>query len=229
MSRDPQDDWLWWYGLWKSLITCACGALTSPDTVCVVCGRTWDLTPTEVHRPDGHVYQVHPTFAGALDWSDYVLLKLMHVEWSRQPGHSDTIGGLPPDKRPSQRVILVILFWTMFERLMQRFFDSALKTLRQPIADDLLRRHAMIGARLDRLYPLLFDVSFAQDLASVGYPETYAHITSVQRARNAFIHGEPQAVTDAIVDATVNRLPEVHRAWIALYNKRCANLPPLVV
>jgi hypothetical protein len=104
---------------------------------------------------------------------------------------------------------------------MQRFFDSAVKDLPDRVANDLLRRYSMIGARLERLYPLLFETSFGSDLAAVGFPSTYAHIAAVQRARNAFIHGEPEAITDDVVEATVNRLPEVQEAWIALYNRRC--------
>jgi hypothetical protein len=162
---------------------------------------------------------------GAIDWSDYVLLKMMHVEWERPIGHSDTLNGLPEERRPSPRVVVVVLFWTLFERLMERFFADATKALPEAIAADLLKRYSGIGARLDRLFPLLFGTTFANELARLGSADVKRHLDAVQNARNAFIHGRPEAVTDSLVRQVAERLPDVQRAWIALYNARCVAPP----
>jgi hypothetical protein len=159
---------------------------------------------------------------GAIDWSDYVLLKMMHVEWQRPVGHSDILNGLPDERRPSSRLLVVILFWTLFERLMERFFEDAMKRLPPKVTRDLLARYSGIGARLDRLFPLLFDTSFADEIARLGYPTLKGHLDAIQVARNAFLHGKPESITDLLVRTTAERLPDVQEAWISLYNYRCA-------
>jgi hypothetical protein len=78
---------------------------------------------------------------------------------------------------------------------------------------------------MDRLYKLLFNTSFEEDLAAVGHPSVYAHLTEVQSRRNEFIHGNAEAINDALVYATVEKLHDVQEAWVALYNKRCTGNP----
>lgn len=158
---------------------------------------------------------------GAIDWSDYVLLKMMHVEWERPFGHSDTLSGLPDERRPSPRLVVVGLFWTLFERLMERFFEDATKRLPERVSADLLKRYSGIGVRIDRLFPLLFASSFAAELDRLGFGDVKAHLDKVQNARNAFIHGNPEAITESLVHQVAQRLPEVQQAWIALYNAQC--------
>jgi hypothetical protein len=162
---------------------------------------------------------------GPIDWSDYVLLKMMHVEWQRPFGHSDTLNGLPHERRPSPRLVVVILFWTLFERLMERLFVDAMKRLPEAVAADLLKRYSGIGARLDRLFPLLFGTTFANELARLDFSDVKRHLDAVQDARNAFIHGTPEAITDSLVRQVAEKLPDVQRAWIALYNARCLSPP----
>jgi len=145
----------------------------------------------------------------------------MHVEWQRPIGHSDTLSGLPEERRPSPRLVVVVLFWTFYERLMERFFVDAMKSLPSRVSADLLKRYGGIGARLDRLFPLLFETSFGAELARLGFPKIKAHLDEVQAARNSLIHGNPEAITDALVRATVEKLPAVQRSWIELYNTWC--------
>jgi hypothetical protein len=96
------------------------------------------------------------------------------------------------------------------------------------VAADLLKRYSGIGARLDRLFPLLFGVAFGAELERLGYPKTKSHLDAVQEARNEFIHGNPEAITDSLVRKVAEHLPEVQEAWIALYNARCTSRTPPV-
>ena len=54
------------------------------------------------------------------------------------------------------------------------------------------------------------------------FAEDAAHLRLLQERRNAFIHGDPEAIDDALVEATLARLESVQRGWICLFNKRCA-------
>lgn len=78
------DDWDWWFGVWRGLINCgACGALMHTNAPCPVCGQDYRNVPTQRMEVNGKVVEVQPAFAGAISWSDYVLLRLMHQEWQR--------------------------------------------------------------------------------------------------------------------------------------------------
>lgn len=50
-------------------------------------------------------------------------------------------------------------------------------------------------------------------------------LEAAQRKRNAFMHGNPESITDALVDDTVRLIPEFHEAWIKAFNMRCARRP----
>jgi hypothetical protein len=46
-------------------------------------------------------------------------------------------------------------------------------------------------------------------------------IGKIQNARNAFVHGSPEAIDDELVDLTLSHLESAQRGWIAIFNKRC--------
>lgn len=214
-----------WTGVWRSLINCGnCGALfcVGPGTLCPVCG--WDYQADQqlqVHIfGSGEEVAVLPVMQGAIDWTTFVLLGLMQREWDRPPSPSDRFDSLPPEKRPAQRLAIVLLFWSLFEHLMERFFEDATRELPVRVRVDLLKRYSSIGSRLDRLYRLMFAVSFTDDLIRLGYADVSAHLTLVHTRRNQFVHGDPESIDDALVHAAVEQLPRVHEAWIALYNTR---------
>jgi len=96
--------------------------------------------------------------------------------------------GLAAGRQPSQRMLIVVLFWTLFEHHMDRFYDAALAGLPASIRADLLRRYATIGSRMDRLYSLVFDSTFKEDLAGLGHMNVYDHLVKVQKRRNEFTH-----------------------------------------
>ena len=47
-----------------------------------------------------------------------------------------------------------------------------------------------------------------------------ALLKKVERCRNRFTHGHPEAVDDALVEELVEGLKEEHEAWISVFNKR---------
>jgi len=122
-------------------------------------------------------------------------------------------------------MIIVILFWTLFEYLMDRFFAAAMTSLPQGVSADLLRRYTGIGSRLDRLYRILFQSTFLEDLTALGHKSVYEHLLKVQQKRNEFVHGQAEAIDGELVYETVERLHEVQEAWFALFNLRCTGNP----
>lgn len=71
-------------------------------------------TPILITRPEinGRIIELQPTFAGALNWSDYVMLKLMYEEWQRPLVSQSSFEGVPEKNRPSPRLLIVILYWS---------------------------------------------------------------------------------------------------------------------
>jgi hypothetical protein len=91
------------------------------------------------------------------------------------------------------------------------------------ISADLLQRYTPIGARLDRLYGILFGVSYWKDLEELGYAAVATLLRDVHHRRNSFIHGHPEAIDDIIVDRLACDLKLEHEAWIAAFNKRATS------
>ena len=160
-------------------------------------------------------------YAGALDWSPYALLRMMHGDWRRPMGDEVDRSG----HDPAARAMIVLIFWTYFETLMTWFYERATQVLPSAVAADLLNRYSSIGARLDRLHRVLFDMRFKDDLASAGFQDVAAHIERLQQRRNTFVHGDPMAIDDALVLETVSMMPRFHLAWITIFNSRCVSRP----
>jgi hypothetical protein len=196
-----------------------------PGAKCPKCGRDYADGAEMVVRVINGEERGFPRIVlqGALSWTTHSLLALMKREWDRPALELDR--GLAIGPQPSQRMLIVILFWTLFEHHMDRFFDAALGALPPLIRADLLRRYATIGSRMDRLYKLTFDTTLEKDLADLGYGRVYDHLLKVQTKRNDFVHGNSEAIDDALVRETVERLPEVQAAWVALFNLRCTGNP----
>lgn len=178
---------------------------------CPVCQH--QMEPDVFPEGYGQVDVPRYTLEGAAPDTIFVLLDLMRNEWERPLSVTNGMSG-----RVSPRLVIVILFWTAFEVLMEQFFEAA-------FADDPenkeLRRTPNIGQRLDRVYRDRWGKTFWDDLADIGYPEVARHLQTVQHRRNAFIHGDAEAIDEALVASTVAMLLDVQLAWIALFNKRC--------
>ena len=84
----------------------------------------------------------------------------------------------------------------------------------------LLERHSSVGARMDRLYRVVFSSTYRGDLNDLGYGRVAALLKKVEQHRNRFIHGHPEAIDDALVKDLVVGLKDEHEAWIAVFNKR---------
>ncbi len=230
MWADDADRNKSWLGPWAGLIHCdRCHTLMT-GVVCPKCGRDFKTDAEFVPRMiDGKEVQVPQlVFQGALGWTTHSVLALMKREWERPLLEMDQ--NLAPGKSPSQRMLIVVLFWTLFEHHMDRFFDGALGTLPVAIRADLLRRYATVGSRMDRLYKLVFDATLESDLAALGHRGVHDHLVKIQERRNAFVHGDSEAIDDALVDEVVEKLPAVQAAWLDLYNHRCtgsATAPPV--
>jgi hypothetical protein len=226
MTQSGPESWEWWVRRWRSLITCGeCSGLMYTNAPCPVCGRDYRNLPNQRIELEGQIVEVQPAFAGAINWSDYILLRLMHQEWQRMPAVGEVFTGIPEERRPSPRLLIVILFWSLFENLMQRFFEAGMRSLPTAISRDLLNRYSSIGSRLDRLYRILFDSTLDADLRQLGYDDLRNHLAEIQRRRNAFIHGNPETIDEELVRLTIERLPVVQEAWISLYNLRCTEPP----
>jgi len=223
MSTEP-DDWNWWWSAWRDRITCgSCGAVMDLKSTCPVCATDYrNLAPTE-HVVNGRVITLPPVFNGVPDWSSYVMLQLMYRDWLRPLGEDpNSPSALPETNRPSSRVVVVLIFWTYFETLMNWFYESATNELPKSVAADLLGRYSSIGARLDRLHRILFGTTYGDDLDQLGHTSVRQHLETVQRQRNAFAHGRPESIGDALVQNTVSSIPSFHEAWIQSFNLRCA-------
>jgi len=200
-----------WSATWYNKIYCSnCGGIFELTTTreCSVCGKQY-------------VLDRHEAFAGAIPWTSHVLLKLMQEEWKR-PFNTD----LSQDIyfKTSQRVIIVLLFWTQFETLIEQLLSTGMRTLPQGVSKLLLNKYHQITSRLQTLYPLLFQSTLSKDLVALGYIELNKLLEEVRIKRNDFLHGKPEAIDEDLVQRTVQQIPNLQEAWIKIYNLRCTEV-----
>jgi hypothetical protein len=149
---------------------------------------------------DGTEQRIPPAFAGGEGgYEDWVYLIMLEREWLRPVIDADRFLNVAEGSRPSARAIVVLIFWTYFETRIERLFREVLKGLPVSVTEDLLRRYASIGARLDRLYKVVFLTTYWADLESLGYVSVSKLLIRVQQRRNEFVHGHPEAIDDALV------------------------------
>ncbi len=172
---------------------------------------------------DGTEERVLPAHMGGEGrYEDWVYLIMLEREWLRPVTDADRFFNVAEGRRPSVRAIVVLVFWTYFETRIERLFREVLKDLPVAVTEDLLRRYASIGARLDRLYKVVFSTTYWADLDSLGYASISKLLTRVQQLRNEFAHGHPEAIDDALVADLVMGLKQEHESWISVFNKRIA-------
>ena len=227
-SRDGERRWYEsladgrsWAALWSGYVRCGCGAIWSMEVECPVCG---EAPPKEewvvVRDADGTEYRVPPVFNGAEGrYANWTWLRMLEREWLR-PVDSDFYDSIPEDGRPSARAIVVLVFWSYFETRIERLFRETAKVVPKQVMEHLLERHSSVGARMDRLYRVVFSSTYRGDLNDLGYGRMAALLKKVERCRNRFTHGHPEAIDDALVEELVAGLKEEHEAWIAVFNKR---------
>jgi len=212
-----------WWGVWYGLGHCdECGALHRQDP-CPVCGKTSEAEWVTVRDEKGREHSVPPVSQGAIALSTQMFLGMMQREWER-PLSNDHWLDSQKDGAP-QRATLVLLFWVLFEGLLERFYDAALGICPDGVRDDLLRRYGQIGTRMNQLHKVLFGVTLLADLDHQGDGKLAEHIREVQERRNAFVHGDPHAIDELLVRRTVELLQDVQLSYVRIYNRRCTRLP----
>ena len=216
-----------WTVLWRDLIICPeCEAIRPVDALCPICRNA--LPPfkeIDVELPDGRRQIPQMVFMGAEGrYEDYVYLRMIEREWKRPIVDTDYFLELPESERPSPRASVVPLFWTYFETRMERLLRRGMRDVPSNLMEDTLRRYSFVGARLERLYNIMFDSTYFADLKELGFAAVAEHLGEVQRRRNRFSHGNPKAIDDALVKSVVEGLKQEHEAWIAVFNRRTTKI-----
>ena len=144
---------------------------------------------------------------------------MLEREWLR-PVEAELYDSIPEDHRPSARAIVVLMFWSYFETRIERLFRETAKAVPEKMMDHLLDRYSSVGARMDSLYKIVFSTTYRADLNDLGYGKVAALLGMVQKCRNRFTHGHPEAIDDALVEELVAGLKDEHEGWIAVFNRR---------
>ena len=208
-----------WFSLWSAYVRCACGGIRSLDGPCPVCGAApprpeWMV----VCDADGTEVRVSSALMGADDgFEDWVYLRILEREWLG-PVETDLHASIPENHRPSVRAIIVLVFWTYFETRIGRLFRQTASAVPDQIMAHLLERYSGIGDRQDRLYRVVFSTTYRADLSDLGYGDVAALLKRVEGCRNRFMHGEPEAIDDLLVEELVAGLKDEHEGWIAVFN-----------
>ena len=79
------------------------------------------------------------------------------------------------------------------------------------------------------IHRVVFSTSYRADLNDLGYGKVAALLKKVERCRNRFTHGHPEAIDDALVKELVAGLKDEHKGWIAVFNKRLRESRELAV
>lgn len=217
-----------WSSLWHGQYLCGCGGIAPMDGPCSGCGAV--RPPPEIMKIRdnlGKEYEVPSAVVPGAEgrYEDYVYLKMMEREWKRPLTESDRFLDISESSRPSPRAIIAVVFWSYFETRIERLLRAATTTMPPKVTEDLLQRYSGVGARMDRLYKVLFGSTYWLDLEAVGIPCVASLLRRVQEGRNAFAHGHPEAIDDTLVAELVNGLKDEHEAWVAIFNRRAAHAP----
>lgn len=216
-----------WSSLWHGYIRCGCGGIRTFTDPCPVCGACLgDIEEETVALECGQEIKVRRAFAGGEgDYADYVYLQLMKREWEHSRRVSESEDVVPHTEQVAAGASVVLLFWTYFETRIERLLRDGLRAIPPRFLENALQRHSSISARLKDFYRIAFDSSYYADLELLGYTAVRDHLEYVRQRRNAFMHGNPHSIDDALVAAVVTMLKQDHEAWIAVYNHRVPTRP----
>jgi hypothetical protein len=153
-------------------------------------------------------------------YEDWVFLILLEREWKRPANTDDLMVRISEPHRPSERAPFALIFWTYFETRIERLLKRAMAKMPERVSSDLLQRYGAIGSRVDRLYRILFGVTYWTDLTDLGYADVAKLLRDVHERRNKFVHGQPEAIDDQTVEQLARNLKLEHEAWIAAFNRR---------
>lgn len=211
-----------WTSLIGDFVTCGCGGIRTTSDTCPACAaEPYDVTPTVYRDSTGQVLQIYPAFCGAEGRrEDYQLLALMEREWRRPK--LETADQTWLTSGMSERAAVVLLFWTYFETRINRLIAIGLTPLPDAVQKDMLNRYDSVTSHMKQLYEIVFGVRYLDDLIAVGAESIGGHLARVQDARNRFVHGKPEALSDSLVEAVVRNLKAEHDAWVCVFNRRIA-------
>ncbi len=214
-----------WASLWSGYFLCSCGGIQPLDAPCPACGLPRPvLTPSVIRDDNGTEHKVMPALKGAEGrYEDWVYLQMLEREWLRPITDADRFLSIAEKSRPSPRAVVVLIFWAYFETRIERLLHETMKNMPESVMEELLSRYSAVGARLDRLYKVLFKTTYWSDLKDLGYSPVATLLQRVQKCRNEFAHGSPEAIDDKLVADLVAGLKEEHESWIAVFNKRISN------
>lgn len=215
-----------WTSLWNSYIICGhCRGIRKVEGKCPVCNSEIPNPQfIKVKSEDGNEYEVPTnTFMGAEGrYEDYVYLNMLEYEWRRPVSKYDELSFLNQDKRPAAKAIIVLIFWTYFETRIERLLDVAMRDIPYSIRQNLFKRYQSISTRTDDLYKIIFGKtnSYFLDLDSLGFQNIAQLLHRIQSKRNEFMHGNPEAIDDELIEDIVKLLKEEHESWIKVFNLR---------
>jgi hypothetical protein len=218
-----------WARLWYGYVRCGhCSGIRKSDRPCSACGS--GPPPPSSHwirLPDGSEREVRQAVCAGAEarYEDWVYLIMLEREWKRALVDEDRFLDIAATSRPAPRATLILLFWSYFETRIDRLFEEALRGAGPGIRQDLLRRYSSIGARLDRLYKVVFQTTYWADLEDCGFRNVADVLMRVQERRNEFVHGNPAAIDEQVIHDLVAVLQDEHESWIAVFNKRAAKTP----
>ena len=219
-----------WSQLWSGYVLCGgtCMGIRKIDKSCPACGAAPPVAgPHVIRMADGTEHTISPAYMGAeARYEDWVYLRMLEREWKRPVTDADRLLDVSESVRPPARAALVLIFWSYFETRIDRLFREGMRDLREPIRNDLLRRYPTIGARLDRLYKIVFGATYWLDLKELGFEPVAVLLQRVQEKRNEFAHGQPAAINEMLINDLVASLQDEHQGWIAVFNKRAARPSP---
>ena len=144
---------------------------------------------------------------------------MLESEWLR-PVEANLYESIPEDHRPSARAVVVLVFWTYFETRIERLFCVTAEGVPAQVMEHLLERYPAVGRRLDSLYRVVFLTTYLADLNDLGYGKVATLIRRVQKSRNSFAHGHPEAIDDALVEDLAAGLKDEHEGYMAVFNRR---------
>lgn len=223
---DNLPDGYTWHSLWFNYTICFnCGGIRKVEGHCSVCmSELPKERKIKIKSEDGKEYEVLSNTAMGAEgrYEDYIYLDMLESEWRRPVSELEQFTSISENKRPAAKAIMVLVFWTYFETRIERLIDRAMKDLPDSIRLNLLKRYQSISSRTNELYKILFGMSntYYSDLEKLGYERISDLLKRIQIKRNQFMHGEPEAIDDALIEDIVCMLKTEHESWIDVFNMR---------
>lgn len=219
-----------WTSLWSGYILCRnCRGIRTVKGRCPVCSDILQDSTTILEKTESgkEVKLPQTAYMGAEGrYEDYVYLNMLEYEWKRPISSFDNYNFLDHEKKPAAKAIIVLIFWTYFETRIERLLTTAMSKLPATVKEHLIKKHQSISSRTNELYKILFgdSTSYHADLRSLGFINISTLLLQIQDRRNKFMHGQPEAIDDELVENIVASLKDEHQSWIEVYNLRLASM-----